>query len=85
MINCSDMKQCMKAKKLYPHLISGFDLVGPEDHGRTLHSLTPELLWFRRQCELEGLNIPFFFHAGECLGDGNEVFSLSIFPLPAKP
>jgi adenosine deaminase CECR1 len=70
--NCGkDMKQCIQAKKLYPALLSGYDLVGPEDHGRTLHSLTPELLWFRKQCALEGVNIPFFFHAGECLGDGD--------------
>ncbi|KUJ20073.1 Metallo-dependent hydrolase [Mollisia scopiformis] len=66
-----DMKICIQAKKLYPKLISGYDLVGPEDFGRTLHSLTPELVWFREQCIKEGLNIPFFFHAGECIGHGD--------------
>lgn len=65
------MKICLEAKKLYPNFISGYDLVGPEDLGRTLHSLTPELVWFQEQCTKENLNIPFFFHAGECLGHGD--------------
>ncbi|KAH8766212.1 cat eye syndrome critical region protein [Hyaloscypha finlandica] len=66
-----DMKFCIQAKKNYPHLISGYDLVGPEDDGRTLRDLTPELMWFQDECAKEGVNIPFFFHAGECVGDGN--------------
>ncbi|KAH7310081.1 adenosine deaminase family protein-like protein [Rhexocercosporidium sp. MPI-PUGE-AT-0058] len=67
----TDMKLCMTAKKLYPTLISGYDLVGPEDHGRTLHSLTPVLVWFQAQLNKENLNIPYFLHAGECVGDGD--------------
>lgn len=39
-----DMKACIQVKKKYPHLIAGYDVVGPEDMGRTLHDLTPELL-----------------------------------------
>ena len=66
------MKQCIAVKKVYPHLIAGFDLVGQEDLGRSLKSLTPELFWFRKRCVEEGVTIPFFFHAGECLGDGDE-------------
>ncbi|KAJ5033404.1 uncharacterized protein L3040_008521 [Drepanopeziza brunnea f. sp. 'multigermtubi'] len=66
-----DMKLCLQAKKLYPDTISGYDLVGPEDAGRTLHSLAPLLLWFRSQCELQNLTIPFFLHAGETTGSGN--------------
>ncbi|KAI9789922.1 MAG: hypothetical protein M1816_005691 [Peltula sp. TS41687] len=68
----ASMKQCIAAKKAYPHLIAGFDLVGQEDLGRPLKDLTPELFWFRKRCVEEGLEIPFFFHAGECLGDGDE-------------
>lgn len=68
----SDMKQCIQMKKRYPKLIQGYDLVGQEDLGRTLHDLTPELLWFQDECAKEGVHIPFFFHAGECLGDGDE-------------
>jgi adenosine deaminase CECR1 len=67
----TDMKFCIQAKKKYPHLVSGYDLVGPEDDGRTLHDLTPELIWFQEECAREGVDIPFFFHAGECVGDGN--------------
>ena len=52
--------------------MAGFDLVGQEDNGRPLKDLTPELFWFRKRCVEEGLEIPFFFHAGEGLGDGDE-------------
>ena len=66
------MKECLRVKKTYPHLISGFDVVGQEDLGRPLADLTPELFWFRKRCLEEAVDIPFFFHAGECLGDGDE-------------
>ena len=67
------MKACVKMKKQYPELICGFDCVGQEDAGRTLADLTPELFWFRKHCAENGVEIPFFFHAGECLGDGDQV------------
>ncbi|KAI4258042.1 MAG: hypothetical protein LQ352_001363 [Teloschistes flavicans] len=66
-----NMKQCIAIKKAFPHLIAGYDLVGQEDKGRTLADLTPELFWFKKRCMEEGVDIPFFFHAGECLGDGD--------------
>ncbi|MCJ1393377.1 hypothetical protein MMC18_006250 [Xylographa bjoerkii] len=67
-----NMKLCIATKKAFPDLISGFDLVGQEDMGRPLVDLTPEIFWFRKRCVEEGVDIPFFFHAGECLGDGDE-------------
>ena len=67
------MKACVKMKKRFPELICGFDCVGHEDSGRTLADLTPELFWFRKLCAENGVEIPFFFHAGECLGDGDKV------------
>ncbi|PGH07092.1 hypothetical protein AJ79_06370 [Helicocarpus griseus UAMH5409] len=66
-----NMQNCIRGKKAYPNLIAGFDLVGQEDLGRPLKDLLPELLWFRRKCIEENLEIPFFLHAGECLGDGD--------------
>ena len=69
------MKQCIQVKKMYPELICGFDLAGQEDQGRPLVDVLPVLLWFRKRCEEEGLEIPFFFHAGECLGDGDSTDS----------
>ena len=66
------MKECISVKQAYPDLVAGFDLVGQEDMGRPLADLTPELFWFRKRCVEEGVDIPFFFHAGECLGDGDE-------------
>jgi adenosine deaminase CECR1 len=67
-----DMKACIALKQQFPDLISGYDLVGQEDLGRPLADLTPELFWFKKRCMEEGLNIPFFFHAGETLGDGDQ-------------
>ncbi|KAJ5544617.1 hypothetical protein N7535_006989 [Penicillium sp. DV-2018c] len=66
------MKECIQTKQEFPDLISGFDLVGQEDLGRPLVDLVPLLFWFRKQCTEEDVDIPFFFHAGECLGDGDE-------------
>lgn len=65
------MKECILVKKKFPHLIAGFDCVGQEDNGRTLADLTPLLFWFKKKCAEAGVDIPFFFHAGECLGDGD--------------
>ncbi|MCJ1273043.1 hypothetical protein MMC21_000832 [Puttea exsequens] len=66
------MKECIAMKKKYPHIIAGYDFVGQEDGGRPLVDITPELFWFKKRCMENGVDIPFFFHAGECLGDGDE-------------
>ncbi|KAI0024171.1 adenosine/AMP deaminase [Xylariomycetidae sp. FL0641] len=66
-----DMDNCITTKLTHPHLIAGYDLVGQEDAGRPLRDLLPELFWFRKQCAEEGVQLPFFFHAGECLGSGS--------------
>ncbi|KAK5109932.1 hypothetical protein LTR62_006421 [Meristemomyces frigidus] len=66
-----NMKSCFEMKQLFPELIAGYDLVGQEDTGRTLVDLTPELFWFRKKCAEAGVEIPFYFHAGETLGDGD--------------
>lgn len=66
------MKECISIKQAYPDLIAGFDVVGQEDMGRPLADLTPEFFWFRKRCVESGVDIPFFFHAGECLGDGDD-------------
>jgi len=68
-----DMKKCIAMKQLFPDLIAGFDLVGQEDLGQSLVELTPELFWFKKRCMEEGVDIPFYFHAGETLGDGDTV------------
>lgn len=68
----ADMKNCLAYKKKSPYLIAGYDVVGQEDSGRSLKSLAPELLWFDSQRRSQSLEIPYFFHAGETLGDGTE-------------
>ncbi|EFQ93002.1 hypothetical protein CFE70_010690 [Pyrenophora teres f. teres 0-1] len=65
------MKRCIEMKLEFPEIIAGYDLVGQEDLGRPLSDLAPELFWFRKACAQEGVDIPFFFHAGETLGDGD--------------
>ena len=47
-------------------------VVGQEDSGRPLADMVPELFWFKKACMENGVEIPFFFHAGECLGDGDD-------------
>lgn len=66
------MKECILMKQTYPGLIAGFDVVGQEDMGRPLADLTPEFFWFRKRCMESDVDIPFYFHAGECLGDGDD-------------
>lgn len=68
-----DMKECIRMKQLFPDLICGFDFVGQEDLGRPLTDLLPEIFWFKKKCMEEGVDIPFYFHAGETLGTGDEV------------
>lgn len=51
----------------------GFDLVGQEDTGVPLLDYLPKLLEFQDRCKEAGLSIPFIFHAGETLGDGDRV------------
>ncbi|KAL2814895.1 hypothetical protein BDW59DRAFT_154075 [Aspergillus cavernicola] len=66
------MKQCLLAKQEFPDLICGFDLLGRETHERSLNDLLPILFWFRGRCAEEGVDIPFIFHAGQSLGDGDQ-------------
>ena len=51
------MKQCILMKKTYPELIAGYDVVGQEDMGRSLADLTPELIWFKKRCFENGVDM----------------------------
>ncbi|KAK5163815.1 uncharacterized protein LTR77_010489 [Saxophila tyrrhenica] len=68
-----DMMECIRLKQLYPDLICGYDFVGQEELGRPLADLVPEIFWFKKRCMEEGVDIPFYMHAGETLGSGDEV------------
>ncbi|KAE8313464.1 ADGF like protein [Aspergillus parasiticus SU-1] len=65
------MGNALERKRRHPQLFSGYDVVAQEDLGRPLADMAPELIWFQQQAEQSNLTIPFFFHAGETLGDGN--------------
>lgn len=68
-----DMQEAIKMKIKFPTLIAGYDLVGPEELGRPLADLVPELFWFKKRCREALVDLPFYFHAGETLGTGDEV------------
>ncbi|KAH6631139.1 hypothetical protein B0J18DRAFT_463933 [Chaetomium sp. MPI-SDFR-AT-0129] len=59
-----DADSCISTKLLWPRLVAGYDLAGPENLGRPLADLTPELFWLRKQCVVEGVTLPFFLQAG---------------------
>ncbi|PWY94481.1 Metallo-dependent hydrolase [Aspergillus sclerotioniger CBS 115572] len=66
------MKNCILAKYDYPDTICGFDIIGDKSNEKPLTDLVPILFWFRKECSAEGLEIPFFFHAGESLKTGGQ-------------
>ena len=53
----------------------GFDLVGSENDLTPLIEYIEPLLWFQQKTQELGLDIPFILHAGETLGDGDQVDS----------
>ncbi|OAX84932.1 hypothetical protein ACJ72_00685 [Emergomyces africanus] len=67
-----NMKHCIAIKQRFPELVAGYDVVGQEEKGRTLADLVGVLFWFKKKCVEAGVDIPFFFHAGEWVGDGDE-------------
>ncbi|KAL4898599.1 hypothetical protein BDV59DRAFT_206905 [Aspergillus ambiguus] len=72
------MSIALERKQRFPELFSGYDLVAQEDLGHSLIELAPELIWFQEQTEKLNVTVPFFFHAGETLGDGNST-DLNLF------
>ncbi|KAH8826920.1 Metallo-dependent hydrolase [Flagelloscypha sp. PMI_526] len=66
------MRLCIQLKKDFPHIIAGFDLVGPENTGYPLLHYAELLLNFKHAQAKEGVDIPYLFHAGETVGDGTD-------------
>ncbi|EKM82478.1 hypothetical protein AGABI1DRAFT_68123, partial [Agaricus bisporus var. burnettii JB137-S8] len=64
-------EDCIALKKEFPHLIAGFDLVGYENETHVILYYLKALLKFKERQVEEGVEIPFYLHAGETLGDGD--------------
>lgn len=67
------VENAIALKQQFPDTIVGFDLVGWEDQGVTLHDYLPELLRMKRRCNELGVDLPFVLHAGETLADGDPI------------
>lgn len=63
----------IQLKQQFPSLLVGFDLVGHEDNGKTLYDYLPQLLGMRKRLKELEIDLPFCFHAGETLGDGDSI------------
>lgn len=65
------MSKAIELKQAFPDIICGFDLVGYEDVGMSLHDTLPEIQWFQQECRRLNINLPFVWHAGETVSIDN--------------
>ncbi|KAI1387532.1 Metallo-dependent hydrolase [Hypoxylon trugodes] len=91
------LKECIKMKKQWSEYIAGFDLVGEEAYDKQypLRYFEEEFTQFQKNCQEEGVKIPFLFHCGETPDDieGNLECALRLgakrighgYALPEKP
>ncbi|KAJ4306108.1 hypothetical protein N0V88_000904 [Collariella sp. IMI 366227] len=64
-----DADSCIATKLMYPHLVAGY----APTTSRPLANLLPELFWFRKQCAMENVQVPFFLQTGGSAdGEGGE-------------
>jgi adenosine deaminase CECR1 len=64
------LSEAVELRKQYPHLVSGFDLVGHEEEGRRLVDLAPIFMQAKSRAERAGTTLPLFLHAGETARPG---------------
>ncbi|KAK3309140.1 uncharacterized protein B0T15DRAFT_526304 [Chaetomium strumarium] len=67
-----DADNCIATKLLRPDLVAGYDLADSVNYESSPVDLLPALFWFRKQCALERVQIPFFFRAGGYLDDDGD-------------
>lgn len=56
------MKEALLAKKNYPSLICGFDMVQEEDAFKNMTEMAPALIKMKQLQEDMGVDLPFVFH-----------------------
>ncbi|EGR32867.1 hypothetical protein IMG5_068440 [Ichthyophthirius multifiliis] len=61
------MESAINAKKQYPDLFCGFDMVQEEDAYKNMVEMAPALLKFPQMCKKAKVQLPFVFHGGESL------------------
>ncbi|KAK3986323.1 adenosine deaminase CECR1-A [Cladorrhinum sp. PSN332] len=62
-----DMDDCITTKISYPDLVAGYDPSSVLTKASKEGYIVPSLFWFRKQCAVEGVEVPFLF--GSTSGD----------------
>ncbi|XP_032700347.1 adenosine deaminase 2 isoform X1 [Lontra canadensis] len=63
------VQTAMMLRATFPRMVAGFDLVGHEDTGHTLYDYRKALMI----PTLQGIKLPYFFHAGETDWQGTSI------------
>ncbi|XP_059259907.1 adenosine deaminase 2 isoform X2 [Mustela nigripes] len=63
------VQTAMMLRATFPRMVAGFDLVGREDTGHTLYDYRKALMI----PTLQGIKLPYFFHAGETDWQGTSI------------
>ncbi|CAE6420102.1 unnamed protein product [Rhizoctonia solani] len=66
------LEDCMSLKAEFPDLIAGFDLLGPEETGRSFEYYLEPLIWFQQETKKRALDIPFIFLVGDSVGENSK-------------
>ncbi|KAL4482851.1 hypothetical protein ABPG74_018877 [Tetrahymena malaccensis] len=78
------MRNALTAKKNYPELICGFDMVQEEDSFKTMLEIAPALIKMKEMQDEFGVELPFVFHGGESLDTLTNINLLDILILGSK-
>ncbi len=66
------LREALRLRKLNPDFVVGFDLVNEEDRSHALIDFLDQWLAIDKEARAAGIDLPFFFHAGESNWTENE-------------